>query len=375
MKRTLTASLSIAALLLTATAQSATLIDCPLRDQPYSMDTPLIDVLLKPEARAAMDQIVPGMLDRMPEHMARAEAPSFAAIITPRTFASMAQLPAEALSALDDALSALEVTDDDREARCARYDVEVPELTVSKGTPRVLVFEKINGFHHGDAVTAATEAVQAMAERNGWGFATTDQGGAMTPEILDTFDVVVWNNVSGDVLTLTQRQAFETYIESGGGFVGIHGSAGDSVYFWDWYVDELLGAHFQGHPNDPQFQDARIDVEDREHIGHGLPEYWTLNEEWYSFHNNPRDGGAHVVATVDESTYVPEGYGGQNLRMGDDHPIAWTHCVGEGRSFYSALGHLAENYQEPNHVRLLEQGIAWAAGQGDGQGKAPCGQP
>ena len=354
-----------ATLMVTAAAHGETPIDCPLRDEAYSVDTPLLDILLKPEARAVLEQSLPGLIDRMPPHMARTEAPSFAAIMTARTAAGMAQLPSENLEAMDNALGRLEVTDNDREARCARYDVEVPDFDLSERQLNVLVFEKINGFHHGDAVTTATETLKNLAEKNDWGVAVTDRGGAMTPELLSQFDVVVWNNVSGDVLTLTQRQAFQDYIEAGGGYVGIHGSAGDLIYQWNWYADTLLGARFQGHPMEPQFQEARIDVEDREHIGHDLPAQWTLNEEWYSFHNNPRESGAHVVATLDESTYVPEGHGGQDLRMGDDHPIVWANCVGDGRSFYSAIGHLPESYEEPHHVKLLEQGISWAAGEGE----------
>ena len=46
--------------------------------------------------------------------------------------------------------------------------------------------------------------------------------------------------------------------------------------------------------------------------------------------------------------------------MGADHPIVWTQCIGRGRSFYSALGHQAEAYAEPDHARMLEEAIAWA---------------
>ena len=42
-----------------AATGAATVIDCPLRDVPYSVDSPLIDVLLKPEARTAVDRTAP----------------------------------------------------------------------------------------------------------------------------------------------------------------------------------------------------------------------------------------------------------------------------------------------------------------------------
>jgi uncharacterized protein len=48
-----------------------------------------------------------------------------------------------------------------------------------------------------------------------------------------------------------------------------------------------------------------------------------------------------------------------------DHPIAWTKCIGDGRSFYSAIGHRPETYSEPHNVRLLEHAIVWAADGAD----------
>jgi type 1 glutamine amidotransferase len=72
-----------------------------------------------------------------------------------------------------------------------------------------------------------------------------------------------------------------------------------------------------------------------------------------------------VLVRLDESTYQPF-EGKQDLRMGD-HPIAWTRCLGNGRSFYTAIGHRPENYKEPHSVTLLENGIAWAAGLGGTQ--------
>jgi len=64
-----------------------------------------------------------------------------------------------------------------------------------------------------------------------------------------------------------------------------------------------------------------------------------------------------VLATLDEKTYTPG-----DLTMGD-HPIAWTRCIGQGRSFYSAIGHRPEAYADPRHLRLLEQATEWAAGK------------
>lgn len=342
---------------------TASPLDCPLRDEPFSLQTPLMDIMLSPAATAAVNRHMPGVLERLPSSFASTQAPSFSAILTLREMAGMSgQL--DALPAVAADLAQLSVTDADRSARCARYDSEVPEISLpaDTGNPRLLVFEKMTGFRDGPSVDAASATLRTLAGENGWDLAFTDKGGAMTPAFLARFDAVIWNNVSGDVLTLSQRKAFEDYIHNGGGYVGIHGSAGDFVYYWDWYVDELIGARFIGHPMDPQYQDARIVVADNgSGIGRGLPTSWTLNEEWYSFRSSPRLTGANVIATLDESSYSPVGRGGQDLRMGD-HPIVWTRCVGKGRSFYSAIGHRPEAYADLNHRQLLAQGIIWAVG-------------
>jgi type 1 glutamine amidotransferase len=171
------------------------------------------------------------------------------------------------------------------------------------------------------------------------------------------------------VLSLSQRRAFQSWMENGGAFIAVHGSAGDPAYFWDWYADKLVGARFQGHPMGPQFQDAKVVVDASHPVAKGLPAQWTMNDEWYSFRTNPRAVGAKVIATLDESTYSPMGMMNQNLRMGD-HPIAWTNCIGKGRMFYSAIGHRPETYSEPNHVKMLEAAIDWAAVSGKKHGPA-----
>jgi uncharacterized protein len=68
-----------------------------------------------------------------------------------------------------------------------------------------------------------------------------------------------------------------------------------------------------------------------------------------------------AVATIDEQDYKQIGYRDENLAMGY-HPIAWRKFVGDGRAFYTAIGHRPENYDEPQSAALLANGIAWAMG-------------
>ena len=144
--------------------------------------------------------------------------------------------------------------------------------------------------------------------------------------------------------------------------VGVHGAAGTRYRYWDWYTDTLLGgARFIGHPLSPQFRQARVIIEDPHHVtmAHFSGEL-RHEDEWYSFEASPRRAGSHVLARLDEASYGP----GDDLAMGEDHPIIWIACPGRGRSFYSALGHTAATYARPDHARMLEEAIRWAADRG-----------
>src|SRR5690606_3690674 len=88
-----------------------------------------------------------------------------------------------------------------------------------------------------------------------------------------------------------------------------------------------------------------------------VPDPWSRRDEWYGFQTNPR-AAVEVLLRVDESSFTP----GPGM-MGDDHPIAWCHEFDGGRSFYTALGHTADSYEEPAFLEHLAWGIEWAAGR------------
>jgi uncharacterized protein len=250
------------------------------------------------------------------------------------------------------------------------YETVAPALPADLHEPAILVFSKTNGFRDSAAVDAANVALAEIAKSKGWSVFFTENGAVFNPAMLRRFNATVWNNTSGDTLNSEQKAAFRSYIENGGGFVGIHGAGGDPRYEWRWYVETLIGAQFKGHPMSPQFQQATIRVEDQDdpatrHLG----KEWVRTDEWYSFETSPRSSGSKVLATLDEGTYSPKMFW-KDVRMGADHPIIWKRCVGTGRVFYSALGHSASTYQEPLHLKELEGGIAWAAGlEGEGCAK------
>lgn len=365
MKKLLAFTAAFAGAAFAAPAFAAPVTDCPLRDAPFSAQSPLIDILLSPEAKAVIDKYAPGRLDKMPPNFAGTKPPSFAAILSAETATRFTGLDAATVAKIDAELKALPVTAADKVARCARYDNDLPALPeLAKGKVRLLVMEKINGFKDAPSVNAAHAALVDMAARKGWSIAFTESGGAINAKTLAKVDAVVWNNISGDILSLSQRKALQAFLARGGGFAAMHGSAGDPTYFWDWYADKLIGARFAGHPMAPQFQDARVIVSTDHPIAKaaGLPREWRMKDEWYSFKTSPRAAGAKVIASLDEASYTRKGMMAEaGLDMGNDHPIAWTNCLGKGRMFYSAIGHMPQTYTQPQALALLEAGIDWAA--------------
>jgi uncharacterized protein len=241
------------------------------------------------------------------------------------------------------------------------YETSAPALPDDIKRPAILVFSKTNGFRHEEAIPAANALYAKMAKDAGWGIYQTENGATFSRANLARFDAVIFNNVSGDVFTPDQRAAFKSFVENGGGFVGIHGAGGDMKYDWDWYRDALIGAQFIGHPMSPQFQKGTIRIEDKAHPATAkLADPWSRIEEWYSFGNSVRGRGYNVLLTLDESSYSPKGMWSSDLKMGKDHPIAWSHCQGKGRALYSALGHQATAYAEPAYIAMLEGATKWA---------------
>lgn len=236
------------------------------------------------------------------------------------------------------------------------YDTLAPTLSPAVHGTRILLFSKTNSFRHIEAIPAVNTMFKAWAKKHNWDLIVSENAAIHEAKLLAQFDLIVWNNVTGDVLTIAQRSALEKHMQAGGRFLGLHGTGGNREYQWPWFPEQLIKAHFTGHPMFPQFRDGILLREDSSHpaIAH-MPKTKKWHEEWYSFIESPRGPEVNILLSVDEASYdVP-----QSLRMGKDHPLIWHHKLGAGTVFYSSLGHLAEAYQDDDYQRLLEQASLW----------------
>lgn len=227
-----------------------------------------------------------------------------------------------------------------------------PAQTVVKKEPCILVFSKTKGWYH-ESIPSGMAAIQKLGRENHFRVDTTRNAAYFVEDSLKKYSAVVFLSTTLNVLDPDQQVVFERYIQSGGGYAGIHAAA-DTEYKWPWY-NRLVGAYFASHPNNPNVRLATVEVIDTTFTAmKGLPTRWERKDEWYNYKNIQPD--LHVLAKLDEESYE----GGTN---GDNHPIAWYHDFDGGRAFYTGGGHTNESFSEPLFVKHLLGGIQYAIGQ------------
>jgi type 1 glutamine amidotransferase len=213
---------------------------------------------------------------------------------------------------------------------------------------KILIFSKTAGYHHA-SIDQGIAALKKLGAENGFAVDATTDSTQFTAENLKAYAAVVFLSTSGNVLDPAQQQAFEQYIQSGKGYVGVH-AASDTEYDWPWY-GKLVGAYFVKHPAQ---QMATLQVINRNSIAtKHLPESWTRKDEWYDYRDIQPD--LKVLIKLDERSYK----GGST---GENHPIAWYHSYDGGRAFYTGLGHVEESYTDPLFLKHLLGGVQYAAG-------------
>ena len=217
------------------------------------------------------------------------------------------------------------------------------------GKPKLLVFTKTTGFHHA-SIEDGVKAIFKLGQENNFDVDTTSNSAIFNEDSLKKYAAVVFLSTTDNtdnLMTNYEKNAFQRYIEAGGGFVGVH-AATDAGYHWGWYA-RLVGATFNGHPEQ---QTASLHIVDKDNIStKGLPDPWVRKDEWYNFKNLNKD--VHVLITIDEKSYK----GGTN---GDNHPMAWYHDFDGGRAWYTELGHTPESYTDPLFLKHLLGGIKYA---------------
>ncbi len=182
-----------------------------------------------------------------------------------------------------------------------------------------------------------------------------------TVEIADTLDVyldtahlasrdlIVQCVTQGD-LTNEQEQGLLSAVKGGVGLAGWHGGLGDSFRTRTYY-QYMVGGQWVAHPGG--IIDYVVHIRDREDpIMRGLSDFHMKSEQYY-MHVDP---GNRVLATTMFTGEADPWIAGTVM------PVAWKRPYGDGRVFYSSLGHVAKDFDVPEARTIMERGMLWAAG-------------
>jgi len=210
------------------------------------------------------------------------------------------------------------------------------------------------GYVH-ENIQASVDAIRKMGAGHAFAVDVADDPRVFTDENLKQYRALVFSNSNNEAFENdAQRDAFRRYIESGGGFVGIHSASG-SERNWPYYW-LVLGGRFVRHP---KFQSFVVWVKDPDHPAtRGLPASFEWADECYYLDQLNPD--IHPVLVTDPAKIAdPEKAVYPGDRFGEALPLAWYHEFDGGREFYTALGHRKEDYGNPLLYEHIQGGILW----------------
>jgi len=218
---------------------------------------------------------------------------------------------------------------------------------------RVLYFTYAAGYRHD--VIPLSGAILTQLGRNSGAFEViaTEDLSEFSPANLERYAAVMFYTTGEIPMSGAQKAALLDFVRSGRGFLGVH-SATDTFYTWPDYLD-LIGGYFNGHP---WHQGVTIEVAEAADpavafLGNSLQ----LNVEIYQISDFDYRG-SHVLLRLDQSSVDLSKTGVHQRFYG--WPLAWKRFFGEGRVFYSALGHEASVWQDPRYQRILTNAILWS---------------
>ncbi|MGC3943433.1 MAG: ThuA domain-containing protein [Chryseolinea sp.] len=205
-------------------------------------------------------------------------------------------------------------------------------------------------------VHEANKWFAAQARRYHFTYDSTSNWDNLNDEFLAQYKVVVFLDTRPE--KTEQRQAFQKYMEQGGGWIGCHFSAfalNDSDYEqnWNWYHNTFLGSGEYG-SNTWRPTSAVLRVENSSHPAtKGLPStFKSQPNEWYRWKGDLRTNpDIEVLLSIDPSSF-PLGTGPKphEIWHSGDYPVVWTNK--KFRMLYMNMGHNDIDYEGGTNKQL-----------------------
>jgi type 1 glutamine amidotransferase len=138
-------------------------------------------------------------------------------------------------------------------------------------------------------------------------------------------------------------------VRDGVGLAGYHGGMCDAFREAVEY-QFMCGGQWVAHPGN--IIDYRVNItRPDDPIMEGIGDFDYQSEQYY-MHVDPSNEVLATTTFSGEHAYWIEG-----VVM----PVVWKRRHGEGRVFYSSLGHLAKEFEVPEMRTILRRGMLWAA--------------
>ncbi len=163
---------------------------------------------------------------------------------------------------------------------------------------------------------------------------------ALLPERIAPYKLVIFFWTLGE-LTDAQRKGLLDHIAAGNGFTTFH--SGADSFREDPVYREMVGGYFVTHPAYRTYQVSITKVDSP--ITRGITEFMITDEQY--------------ILNVDPQVTVLA----NSLHEGQLMPVLWTKSHGQGRVFYSALGHDTRAVEQEMFQKLLLRGALWSVGQ------------
>ena len=153
-----------------------------------------------------------------------------------------------------------------------------------------------------------------------------------------------------------QREAFEKYMENGGGWMGFHASAyNDRNTHWPW-LNQFLGCG-QFYCNNWPPQPALVECDTLSHpVTQTLPASFVAPaSEFYQWQPSPRlNPDVQVLLSISQKMYP---FGLKDVVKFGDFPIVWTNT--RYRMVYLNMGHGDEGFIDATQNLLFVNAFRW----------------
>ena len=150
-------------------------------------------------------------------------------------------------------------------------------------------------------------------------------------------------------LSPEQSEGLRDAVLSGVGLAGWHGGMGDA-FRNDTMFQFMVGGQFVEHPGGIIDYTVNIAKHD-DPIVAGLSDF-QLHSELYYMHVDPSND-VLATTTLDGDVFP--------WVEGCVMPVVWKRPYGEGRVFYSALGHAPQDFEVPECREIMVRGMRWAS--------------